>query len=106
MQGTGRGTARALRSRVADEKETEMASSRNRARELRPSDPDYGPSVEWGWHGGFPRGLRIAGLVSVVILIGLMYPHDQQLGRIHLLWLTGVAAVILIAVVLPRNRRP
>jgi hypothetical protein len=31
---------------------------------------------------------------------------DQQLGRIHLLWLTGVAAVILIAVVLPRNRRP
>jgi hypothetical protein len=44
--------------------------------------------------------------VSVVFLIGLMYPHDQQLGRIHLLWLTGVVAVILIAVVLPRNRRP
>ena len=43
---------------------------------MRPSDPDYGPSVEWGWHGGFPRGLRIAGLVSVVFLIGLMYPHD------------------------------
>jgi hypothetical protein len=60
----------------------------------------------WGWHGGFPRGLRIAGPVSVVFLIGLMYPHDQQLGRIHLLWLTDVAAVILIAVVLPRNRRP
>ena len=83
-----------------------MASSGNRVRELRPSDPNYGPSAEWGWHGGFPRGRRIAGLVCVVILFGLMYPHDQQLGRIHLLWLTGVAAVILIGVVLPRGRRP
>jgi hypothetical protein len=30
---------------------------------------------------------------------------DQQLGRMHLLWLVGVAAVILIGVVLPRRRR-
>jgi hypothetical protein len=90
----------------ADDEGDEMTRSGNRRRQLRPSDPDYGPSVEWGWHGGFPRGLRIAGLVSVVFLIGLMYPHDQQLGRIHLLWLTGAAAVILIAVVLPRKRRP
>src|SRR4051795_11693525 len=39
----------------------EMTRSGNRRRQLRPSDPNYGPSVEWGWHGGFPRGLRIAG---------------------------------------------
>ncbi len=84
-----------------------MARAENRERQrLRPSDPFYGPSAEWGWHGGFPRGLRIAGLVCVVILFALMFPHDQQLGRMHLLWLFGVAAVILIAVVLPKKRRP
>jgi hypothetical protein len=44
--------------------------------------------------------------VCVIALFGLMYPHDQQLGRIHLLWLVGVAAVILIGVVPPRKRRP
>jgi hypothetical protein len=55
-----------------------MASSRNRARELRPSDPDYGPSVEWGWHGGFPRGLRIAGLVSAVILTAVVLPRNRR----------------------------
>jgi hypothetical protein len=91
---------------VGDEGD-DMPRSENRNRnQLRPSDPNYGPSAEWGWHGGFPRGLRIAGLVSVLILFGLMYPHDQQLGRIHLLWLVGVAAVILIAVALPRKGRP
>ncbi len=76
-----------------------------RRRQLHPSDPTYGPSAEWGWHGGFPRGLRIAGLVSVIVLFGLMYPHDQHLGQMHLLWLLGVAAVILIGIVLPTGRR-
>jgi hypothetical protein len=76
-----------------------------RRRQLRPSDRIDEPSVEWGWHGGFPRGLRIAGLVSVIVLIGLMYPHDQQLGRMHLFWLAGVALVILVGVVRPARRR-
>jgi hypothetical protein len=44
--------------------------------------------------------------VSVIVLFGLMYPHDQQLGRMHLLWLVGVAAVILVGIVLPAKRRP
>jgi hypothetical protein len=84
-----------------------MATSaeRRRRERPRPSDPNYGPSVDWGWHGGFPRGLRIAGLVCVVILFGLMYPHDQPLSKTHLIWLVGVAAVILIGIVLPTGRR-
>jgi hypothetical protein len=76
-----------------------------RRRQLHPSDPNYGPSAEWGWHGGFPRGLRISGFVSVIVLIALMYPHDQQLGQMHLLWLGGIAAVILVGIVLPARRR-
>ena len=84
-----------------------MATSARRTRPQppRPSDPTHGPSAEWGWHGGFPRGLRIAGLLCVVVLFGLMYPHDQWLSRMHLLWLGGVAAVILIGVVLPARKR-
>jgi hypothetical protein len=29
-------------------------------------DPAEEPSAEWGWHGGFPRGMIIAGWVVVM----------------------------------------
>ena len=33
-------------------------------------------------------------------------PHGQQLGRIHLLWLVGVATAILLGIGLPRQATP
>ncbi len=38
-------------------------------------DPHDEPSAEWGWHGGFPRGMVIAGWVSVFILL-VMQPRQ------------------------------
>jgi hypothetical protein len=67
--------------------------------------PEQAPSAKWGWHGAFPRGIRIAGVMSVIILLGLMFPHDQALGRTHLLWLGGSVVLILVAVLRPGGWR-
>ncbi|QJY49905.1 DUF2631 domain-containing protein [Pseudonocardia broussonetiae] len=68
-------------------------------------DPQEAPSADWGWHGSFPRGLRIAGLVSVGILVALMWPRDQELGQSHLIWLGLVALVVLVGVARPGGWR-
>jgi predicted lipid-binding transport protein (Tim44 family) len=68
-------------------------------------DPEQAPSAKWGWHGAFPRGIRIAGVLSIIIMLGLMFPHDQALGRTHLLWLGGFVLLILIAVLRPQGWR-
>ena len=47
------------------------------------------PSAEWGWHGSFPKAVRIAGWASTVgvfgLLIGIamiaMLVRDQVRGR-------------------------
>lgn len=60
-------------------------------------DPEDEPSVEWGWHGGFPRGTVIAGVVSSIILLLLMVgPYQSQTQD---LWLIGIAAIILLAII-------
>jgi hypothetical protein len=61
-------------------------------------DPDEEPSVQWGWHGTFPWGVRIAGLLTVVSLVAMMFPRDQALGRTHLFWLALPALIILVGV--------
>ena len=76
------------------------------SRELaqRPAvDPQDEPSVEWGWHGGFPRGEVIAGWVCVVILLLFMIGNHQ--GRTEDLWLIGLAAVMAIGLIMHSMRR-
>jgi hypothetical protein len=67
-----------------------------------------GPSTEWGWHGSFPRGFRIAGLAAIVVLVGyLLTSRDFQLGAMAVPWLVGIVAVIALGLVLSaRRRRP
>ena len=76
-------------------------------RRRRPASPPLDEtSVDWGWHGEFPRGLRVAGLLSVVVLVGLMLTtHDQQLGRMPLLWIAAVIVIILLGLTARRRRR-
>jgi len=50
------------------------------------------PSAEWGWHGGFPKGMLIAGWLSVgAMLIMLIGNHE---GRTEDIWLIGVAVLM------------
>jgi hypothetical protein len=66
-------------------------------------DPQDEPSAEWGWHGGFPRGMMIAGWASVFIL--LVMNIGNHTGRIENLWLTGIAIVMAIGLVLHSVRK-
>jgi hypothetical protein len=62
------------------------------SRELaqRPAvDPHEEPSVEWGWHGTFPRGKIIAGVVVILIMIAFLFGPYQS--HTQYLWLVGVA---------------
>lgn len=46
-------------------------------------DPQDEPSVEWGWHGSFPRGTRLAGWFSAIVLLAM------NIGN-HTGWVEGV----------------
>ena len=69
------------------------------SRELakRPAvDPHEEPSAEWGWHGTFPRGKIIAGVVSILILVALLFGPYQS--RTQDLWLVGVVLLLVFMI--------
>ena len=77
-----------------------------KTRELaqRPTvDPHDEPSVEWGWHGGFPRGMMIAGWAVVVIL--LLFTIGNHEGHIEDIWLVATAVVIAFSLVMRTIRK-
>ncbi|HEY0638886.1 MAG TPA: DUF2631 domain-containing protein [Pseudonocardiaceae bacterium] len=52
-------------------------------------DPMAEPSVEWGWHGTFPRAARIGGWSFVAIFLLMLIGNHE--GRVEDLWLIGLA---------------
>jgi uncharacterized protein DUF2631 len=55
-------------------------------------DPEDEPSAAWGWHGGFPRGMVIAGWISTAIVLLMIIGNHT--GHVEDLWLVGTAAVM------------
>jgi hypothetical protein len=56
-------------------------------------DPRDEPSAEWGWHGSFPNGQRIAGVVTaIVLLLLLLGPYQTHLQD---WWMIPIALGIL-----------
>ena len=41
-------------------------------------DPDEEPSVDWGWHGTFPNGTKIAGAVVAIALALFLIGHPTS----------------------------
>ena len=66
-------------------------------------DPEEEPSVEWGWHGGFPRGMLVAGWFSVAALFAMLIGNHE--GRTEDLWLVGVAVVMAAGLVMHSVRK-
>ena len=66
-------------------------------------DPADEPSAEWGWHGGFPRGMMIAGWFSVGALLIMLIGNHR--GRTEDIWLIGTAVVLALALVLQTVRK-
>jgi uncharacterized protein DUF2631 len=73
--------------------------------EKRPAttvDPRDEPSAEWGWHGGFPRGTRIAGwFFAAAMFLMLIGNHT---GRTEDAWLIGIGTGMVIVLVWDRIR--
>jgi hypothetical protein len=60
-------------------------------------DPLDEPSAEWGWHGSFPNGMRIAGVVvAIVLLLLLLGPYQTHLQDF---WMIPIALGILVLIV-------
>jgi hypothetical protein len=60
-------------------------------------DPHDEPSAEWGWHGTFPNGQRIAGVVVAVTLLVLVIGPYQS--RLQDFWIVGIALGLLVLIV-------
>ncbi len=58
---------------------------------------------DWGWHGESGKAGRIAGVVTMVILLTLIIGNHR--GRVEDLWLIGFALIILISLIWDSRRR-
>ncbi|OLT09580.1 hypothetical protein BJF78_30430 [Pseudonocardia sp. CNS-139] len=93
-----------MRASRADQEDGVARNSRELAR--RPAvDPEEEPSVEWGWHGGFPRGMLVAGWGVVVILLLFNFTNNNLTNHTANVWLTGVAILMAIGLVLHSVRK-
>ena len=55
------------------------------------------PSAEWGWHGAFPKGTVIGGVVTILICAAFFIGPYQS--RTQDLWLLGIIIVIIGGIV-------
>jgi hypothetical protein len=76
----------------------------SKAVEKRPEvDPRDEPSAEWGWHGSFPRATRIAGWVSAIILLVMIYGNHEN--NTENVWLIGLSLGLILLLVLDLRKR-
>lgn len=82
--------------------------------EKKPSqaiDPAEEPSVDWGWHGGFPKGTQIAGWFSVfAVLVMLIGNHQGILSggasfKTEDGWLVFIAAALVVGLLADLRRK-
>ncbi len=74
-------------------------------------DPQEEPSVDWGWHGGFPKGTQIAGWFSVfALLMMILTNHSGVLNGGSSIssaefWMMGIAAGMVVGLIYDLRRR-
>ena len=70
-----------------------MARTSRRSVRKAGVDPRDEPSVEWGWHGSFPNGQRVSGVVvAILLLVMVVGPYQTSL---HVLWLVPMGLALL-----------
>ncbi|SFS35600.1 DUF2631 domain-containing protein [Saccharopolyspora flava] len=90
-----------------------MASTELEKKPSQAIDPAEEPSVEWGWHGGFPKGTQIAGWFSVVAVLCMLIGNHQGIlsGGGHFkmedvfLIITAVVLAVGLLYDLTKNKR-
>jgi hypothetical protein len=84
--------------------DTAVASNSGEVAKSSEVAPDE-PSAEWGWHGGFPTGTVIGGVITIILLIAFIPgPYQSKTQDIWLILIAlGVAAGIVGHVIRRRN---
>ncbi len=67
-------------------------------------DPADEPSVDWGWHGTFPRGTKIAGVVTAIALVLMLIGHPASWTEILYMVVPAVAILAGVAWSVIRKR--
>ncbi|SDO02491.1 DUF2631 domain-containing protein [Lentzea jiangxiensis] len=69
-------------------------------------DPHEEPSAEWGWHGTFPKGTRIAGWLSAIFCFLMLIGNHH--GQTENIWLvaSGVSIIALLVWDAARRKKP
>ncbi len=85
--------------------DTAVASNSREVAKSSPISPDDELSGEWGWHGGFPKGTIIGGVITIILCIafipGPYQSHTQDIWLIAIA--VGIAAAIVGHVIRRRN---
>ena len=74
-----------------------MASNSREVARSSEISPDDEPSAEWGWHGGFPTGTVIGGVITIILCIAFI-PGPYQ-SRTQDIWLIVIAIGIALGIV-------
>ena len=82
-----------------------MARTSRRAAPQAGVDPRDEPSAEWGWHGSFPNGARIAGaVVAIILLVLLIGPYQTHLQDFWMIPIgLGLIGLVVYGTVKRRN---
>ena len=84
--------------------DTAVASnSRELAQQRAEVDPYAEPSAEWGWHGGFPKGTTIGGVITIIACLAFLFGPYQS--RTQDLWLIGVIVVVLGGMIVQARKK-
>ena len=82
-----------------------MARTSRRTAPRAGVDPRDEPSAEWGWHGSFPNGTRIAGVVcGIILLVLLIGPYQTRLQDFWMIPMgLGLIGLVVYGTVKRRN---
>jgi hypothetical protein len=79
-----------------------VAGSELEKRSANAVDKHDEPSAEWGWHGGFPIGTRIAAWFTAAVMFFMLIGNHT--GRTEDVWLICIGTGIVITLIWDRIR--
>jgi uncharacterized protein DUF2631 len=77
--------------------DTAVASNSREVAKSSEVSPEDEPSAAWGWHGGFPKGTVIGGVITIILCIAFI-PGPYQ-SHTQDVWLIGIAIGIALCIV-------
>jgi len=73
------------------------SNSREVAKSSEVGPDDIPGADQWGWHGGFPKGTVIGGVITIILCIAFI-PGPYQ-SRTQDIWLIVIAIGIALGIV-------